>query len=163
SLLYRAAWLGSPSAVLALLNAGADPNYRGAQGLRPLHFASELADKPGGIDAITTLIRKGADVNAKNDVDQTALAAAAANGSAPAIRLLLDHRADPLIYDQDGYGPLHYAFALMAHPDGASAVRALIQAGADVNAVGTDGVTPLLRAAFRGSPAAVQLLLDAGA
>ncbi|KDQ07605.1 hypothetical protein BOTBODRAFT_85936, partial [Botryobasidium botryosum FD-172 SS1] len=92
--------------VLALLDAGADPNFRGAQGFRPLHLASELIDRPDGIDAVISLIRMGADVNAKNEFGHTALVTAAATGSPPAIHILLEHGADPLIYDQDGYGPL---------------------------------------------------------
>jgi len=44
-------------------------------------------------------------------------------------------------------------------------VEALISAGADVNELDGDGITPLLRALFSAdsSPAVVRLLLDAGA
>ncbi|KDQ17156.1 hypothetical protein BOTBODRAFT_84523, partial [Botryobasidium botryosum FD-172 SS1] len=88
---------GRASSVRFLLDRGANQTTCGKNGC----ITPQLIDKPGGIDAVATLIRKGAELNAQNDFGQTALAAAAANGSAPAIQLLLDHRADPRIYDQD--------------------------------------------------------------
>ncbi|KDQ14708.1 hypothetical protein BOTBODRAFT_82790, partial [Botryobasidium botryosum FD-172 SS1] len=143
TLLHHAAWLGSPPAVIALLIAGADPNSRGHQDFRPLHFAAELISHPCGPSAISALIRVGADVNAQNALGYTPLLVAAYSGSPPAIQLLLSAGADPTIYGMDGYGPLHYAFALMSHPDGATVITALIDSGVNVNAVGRDGMTPL--------------------
>lgn len=42
TLLNRAAWYGSPSAVKALVEAGADPNVAGREGYYPIHFTPHL-------------------------------------------------------------------------------------------------------------------------
>ncbi|KDQ17158.1 hypothetical protein BOTBODRAFT_598930 [Botryobasidium botryosum FD-172 SS1] len=162
-LLHRAAWLGCPTAVITLLKAGANPNSSGKQNFRPLHFAAELMSHQDGEIAISALINMGAKLDERNESGYTPLIVAASNGSPAAVRLLLNKGADPSIRGADGYGPLHYAFALMGRPESHGIIAALVGRGADVNAVGNDGMTPLLRAAFRGSTAAVQSLQDAGA
>lgn len=158
ALIHRAAWLGSAPAVLGLLMAGAQPNSCGRHGLRPLHFTAELMNHPNGANAINALVRLGADVNAKNAAGYTPLLIAARNGSPPAVRILLKHGADAFIPGDDGYSPLHYAFALMGHPEGKAAIEALLRLGLSVDSV-KDRLTPLLRAAFRGSTSAVHILL----
>lgn len=163
TLLDRAAWLGSPAAVMALLHAGANPNSCGRHKNRPLHFSAELIERPGGHGAISALIRAGANLNETNEFGNTPLLMAAFHGSAPAVVLLLQAGANPHICGGlNGYNPLHYAFALMAHPDGAAAVTALLENGVEANHRGHDGTTPLFRAAFHGSISAVRILRQAG-
>ena len=58
-----------------------------------------------------------------------------------------------------GTGPLHQA----AFEGRADAVRALVRAGARVNAAGAGGRTPLHEAASQGHVAAARRLLEAGA
>ena len=60
--------------------------------------------------------------------------------------------------DEAGNTPLHVA-AAEDHPD---IVRALIAAGANVNALDAGGRTPLHRANTRGRPALVDQLIEAG-
>ncbi|HEY3966845.1 MAG TPA: ankyrin repeat domain-containing protein [Planctomycetaceae bacterium] len=77
---------------------------------------------------------------------------------ADAVRLLLDHGADPNIRNEVG------ASALMWAVDDLEKTRVLLQRGADVNARSDDGRTALSIAASRsGSLAVVSILLDAGA
>ncbi|KDQ18633.1 hypothetical protein BOTBODRAFT_29017 [Botryobasidium botryosum FD-172 SS1] len=154
----RAAWLGSPAAVIALLNAGADPNSYGRHNNRPLHFAAELMAHPEGPDAIRALIKAGAQVDAMNHYGITPLLLAALQGSAPAVQLLLQAGANQHARSSSGCSPLHYSFALMGHSEGEEALRALLSAGLRPSTIGADGMTPVLRAAFHGSPSAVRLL-----
>ena len=62
---------------------------------------------------------------------------------------------------KDGWTPLHYAAAFNSNPD---VVKALISAGAKVNAKDKDGWTPLRAAAIKNSnPDVVKALISAGA
>lgn len=72
-----------PEAVAQLLRAGADPNTRGFVNPAPLMFETLGASK-AEIDMTFMLIQNGADVNKKNDSDQTLLMVAALNaGTSP--------------------------------------------------------------------------------
>ncbi|MBL0741003.1 hypothetical protein [Chryseolinea lacunae] len=72
-----------PEAVLQLLKAGADPNTRGFVNPGPLVFETVGASKEE-IDMTFLLVRNGADVNRKNDSDQTLLMVAALNAGTSA-------------------------------------------------------------------------------
>ena len=85
---------------------------------------------------------------------------AAREGSGDDVRRLL--KADPKQRDARtalGSTPLHLA---ATNPD-TSAMKALIAAGADVNARDNDGATPLHMAAYSSRPKNTQLMLEAGA
>jgi ankyrin repeat protein len=84
------------------------------------------------------------------------------------VRRLLAAGANPTAPSQDRWTPLHYA--LLAHndripnPERIDILRLLIARKADVNApAGAWKVTPLHLAIARGTPAMVQVLLEAGA
>jgi ankyrin repeat protein len=119
------------------------------------------AARRGDLDAVRTLIRDGADVDAAQGDGMTALHWAAANGHAPVVAALLEARArtDPATRI-GAYTPLH-----LASRGGHSAiVRALADAGADVHAAtSTGGATPLHFAAGAGSVEAIAAMLDRGA
>jgi len=61
-----------PEMIAVLLEAGADPNTRGFVSPGPLLFEA-IGPSKQEIDIAFLLIRKGADVNIKNDADQTLL------------------------------------------------------------------------------------------
>jgi ankyrin repeat protein len=85
---------------------------------------------------------------------------AAREGNGDDIRRLL--KADPKQREARtamGSTPLHLA---ATNPD-TSAMKALIAAGADVNARDNDGATPLHMAAYSSRPKNTQLMLEAGA
>ncbi|KDQ19810.1 hypothetical protein BOTBODRAFT_378531 [Botryobasidium botryosum FD-172 SS1] len=162
--LERAAWLGSPAAVKALLHAGADPNLPGRCGVRALHFAAELMCHPDGEETVAALLQAGAEVDARDGDEVTPLIYAAAKGSSAAVLALLNAGANPSLHDKWGCSPLHTAAHLMGDPRGYEALAALIKtAPTTLNLVNVHGQTPLRLAAVTGSPAAVRLLLDTGA
>lgn len=74
------------------------------------------------------------------------------------VRLLLAHGADATLKNNLGWTALH--FGVWASD---SVIRALIDAGADVNAQSLDGDTPLHEAVRRGAVGAAELLLKSGA
>lgn len=85
---------------------------------------------------------------------------AARAGSGDDVRRLL--KADPKVREartELGSTPLHLA---ATNPD-SSAMKALIAAGANVQARDNDGATPLHMAAYSSRAANVQILLEAGA
>lgn len=62
--------------------------------------------------SLRELLRHGADINARGDLDgATALHAAAQNGDLAIIKALLEGRADPNVVDNAGRTALHYAAA----------------------------------------------------
>ncbi|MDQ3045522.1 MAG: ankyrin repeat domain-containing protein, partial [Chloroflexota bacterium] len=95
--------------------------------------------------------------NARGD---TPLILAAYHGHADAVRLILDQpdRAVDRL-NQMGFT----ALAGASFKGDVAIVRLLIQAGADVNATGPGGKTPLMFAALTNREAAVELLLESGA
>jgi ankyrin repeat protein len=108
---------------------------------------------------VSRLLRAGADVNVKGDLDKTPLHQASANGNLPVVNELLEHGADVNAKDVDGDTPLHYACW-----NGHSAVIIeLLCQGADMEAKGYDGQTPLHYASCNGHVAIVQELVSRGA
>ncbi len=80
-------------------------------------------------------------------------------GSLPDVQKALQQHANPAQPETDGTTPLHRAVA----EDRADIVKALIAAGANVNAKNHYGVTPLVIALSNGNGATASLLLKAGA
>ena len=63
----------------------------------------------GNTSKIEKLIKKGADVNAKDENGAPVLMAAAANGQTEIVKMLLDKGADVNVKDKDGKTALMYA------------------------------------------------------
>ncbi len=111
-------------------------------------------------EAVRTLIKGGADVNAAQGDGMTALHWSARNGDLELTRLLLFAGANVKASTRlGGYTPL----LLAAQQGHAPVIAALITAGADVKASNALGTTPLMLAAASGDPQAVTMLVENGA
>jgi cytochrome c len=126
--IHDAAKEGDAAAIAAALDAGADVN-------EPDKFATPLyyAVSRQHLDAARLLIERGADVNAGPKVSGPPLKPAVAKSNVELITLLLKHGADPNVA-VGKQTALHEAVRHGCLP----CVKALVAAGADVNAPGTD-------------------------
>lgn len=148
--LVTAARLGAHEA-LALMTSASQARGFGAHGARALAWADA--------DGSRILEAAGADVDARNPFDETALIVAAAAGLVREVDRLLQLGAVVDAVTRTRRTALMAAVTSGRTP----IVRALIGAGADVHAVDADGWTPLLLAVRHGTPAMTSVLLDAGA
>jgi ankyrin repeat protein len=141
------------TAVVIALALGA---WLNAAGPAPVADAAMKRD----IDAVRTLLKNGADVNAAQGDGMTALHWAARNGDAELTQMLLFAGANVKATTRlGGYTPL-----LMAAKQGhAAVIAALLTGGADAKAANMLGTTPLMLAAASGNAQAVTTLVENGA
>lgn len=95
--LMRAALLGRPDLMEALLQAGADVSLRNGDGNNALWLAC-VSREPA---AIRALVAAGIDLNNRNDVGATCLMYAASSGRPEIVAALLAAGADPWIRNDD--------------------------------------------------------------
>ncbi len=112
----------------------------------------------GKIDAVRSLVDKGANVNAK-DSGLTVLSWASRYGTADVVRILIEKGAK--VNGKDDYGSTALTWA--AESGKTDNARVLIENGADLNVKGRNGKTALMRAAEYGYADAVRLLIEKGA
>jgi ankyrin repeat protein len=139
------------------------------------------------LEFIRALVERGANVNARLSKDapkapyaatllktdgSTPFFMATDRADIPLMRELLKLKADPLLPNADNTTPLMAAAGLgTANPleeagteaEALEAVQMLLELGADVNAVDSNGDTAMHGAAYGNFPAIVQLLADRGA
>jgi ankyrin repeat protein len=188
-----------------LIEAGANVNAVDWYGRQPLWTAVESrnrdvssatattngVDREAGLQVITMLIDKGANVNARllhfpprmgghafnmsyvPTVGETPLYRASLNNDLAVMRLLLAHKADPLLKTFNGTSPLAAAsgvgwvrgqtFVPGGYPVQLEAVKLLLELDGDVNQVNEMGLAPVHGAAFRWSDDVIAFLVDKGA
>lgn len=169
-LMLAAAHDGNSGTVKLLLDHGADVKAR--DGMQSTALVS--AASAGDFASLQMLIAKGASVNEKDMSGVTALHNAAMNGNLEAVRFLIARGADvnaaigvygpPTVKNGNialgNLTPLMMAAAF----SGPEVTKALIDAGANVNAQDIRGMTPLMFAVAtdRADVRTVRYLLDAG-
>ena len=140
--------------IVQLVKKGANVNKKSDDGMTPLHYAVG-ANK---MKAIAALIEQGADIHATDNKKQTPLHfVCIADNAVQIIPVLLKSGADIEAKDKDGATPLHCA----ALKNSVSAIDALLQAGADINAE-VRGLTALDIATKKNNAEAVELLCKSG-
>jgi uncharacterized protein len=175
--LSLAATNGSAMMIETLIAAGADPNSALPEGETVLMTAA----RTGSVAAIKALLDHGADVNAKERWQgEAALMWAASENHAAAVALLVargaivDARSSALQFPKFAFNgstmvstPMPrgaMTALLMAARQGAvDGVRALIEAGADLNLTEPDGSSALVLAIVNNHPDVAMLLLEKGA
>ena len=135
---------------------GHNVNTRGGHyGTTPLTVAA----REGHDQVVEELIREGAHVNVKDNVQLTALYYASCNGYLSIVKRLLAAGADINVRNQRGETPLMRA----AVEGKEKVVCELIRAGANVNVPDQWGWTLLMRAAWEGRDEVICELIRAGA
>lgn len=141
--------------VSLLLTNGADVNFAGPEGRRPLHNATTC----GSVLITETLLHHKADLHARTSFGKTPLHQAAAWGDGRLVELLLNNGAVLEARDNDTFTPLRDAAAT---GNGAT-IKVLLAHGAAVSVQDRYGATPLHWAAMTTNAAAAALLVDGGA
>jgi ankyrin repeat protein len=142
--------------VRLLIKQKVDPEARQADGTTALHWAAHR----NNLAIAQSLLQAGAKVNVATELGVTPLALAGENGNGDMVKAFLDAGANPNVLTVAGESPLMAA----ARSGSATAVAALLKHGADPNAAEkTRGQTALMWAVAAQQPAAVRLLLVAGA
>ena len=152
----------SAELVWACLQAGTNVNAVVEDGHTILHRAAMWAD--GEVTAL--LLQAGADVNARDDEGETPLHLAAENDNLDAVTILLEAGADVNLANATGDTPLLWAMGSpVSGGTRARLLSKLLALGADPNARGDRGVTPLYEAvtAVADGPKVIRALLAAGA
>jgi quinoprotein dehydrogenase-associated probable ABC transporter substrate-binding protein len=142
--------------VAYLLRHGAQVNSTDGEGFTPLISAI----RSGLVAVATYLVEHKADANLPDRSGWTPLLWATWGDSPALVEMLLAHHAKLDAKDNDGLTPLGIA----AQNGKAKAARALLDAGADVNApVAKGGYTPLMLASISGSNELATSLIEHGA
>ena len=142
--------------ITTLLQRGFDPNTRDPKG----QVGLTLALQAGTLKAFHALMQaRNLQVEARNAEDESPLMMAALRGHVDAVRALIARDAD---INKTGWTPLHYA-ATGTQPQQPEIIALLLEHHAFIDAASPNGTTPLMMAAFYGTPEAVKLLIEAGA
>ena len=138
-------------------------NYKGFHGATALHHV-------GTADMVELLIKRGANVNARDDEGLTPLHTyflSKFSGrypySAPeddVVKALIIHGADVNAKSNDGSTPLHWAASFWGPKE---TIKHLIDGGADINAKNSAGFTPLHKAVYMFHKEGARLLISRGA
>lgn len=142
-----------PAVVAALLQRGFDGNTRDPNGLSGLHLA--VREKSLKVAAVLVDWNK-ITVETRTASDESPLMLASLAGLVDLSKALIAKGAD---VNKTGWTPLHYAATRGQLP----VMSLLLDNYAYIDASSPNGTTPLMMAAFYGTPSAVKLLLEAGA
>lgn len=132
-----------------LINAGADINFRHANGKTALYYAITNVLISSNNDTVKLLIDFGSDINniysGKQTVLGIALCCIAVRCDVKTVKILIDAGCNVNHQDANGYSPLHISISikhLLYDPD-LSSTKLLIKSGANVNLKNTEGESPL--------------------
>ncbi len=156
-LLRKAAERGDAKEASILIQENADVNHRDENGKNPLHYA--LMNRH--LEIFEMLVAAGADVKSTYKFDYTLMNIAAYMGEAKVVSDLIKAGvsvSSPRL--KRGYTPLHSAVIGSPRED---VILMLIEAGAAVDAVDSDGYTPLHLAISSKQPETASVLIKAGA
>jgi hypothetical protein len=159
--LHVAVFFKKYDVVRALLKAGANPNALEHQRYDPLTIAAVAND----VEMVKILLAGGASArNVTSRYNGTALIAAAHLGHAEVVKLLIAAKAPLNHVNNLGWTALMESIVLgSGGANHTATLRALVEAGADVNIADRRGVTPLQHARRRGYSEMARILESAGA
>ena len=159
--LHVAVYLKRHDAARALMRLGADSNALEIDRYDIVTIAAVAND----VEMLKVALEGGASArNITSRYDGTALIAASHLGHADAVKLLVDAKAPLNHVNNLGWTALMEAIVLgNGGQNHTATLRALVEAGADVNIADRQGTTPLQHARRRGYVAMARILENAGA
>jgi ankyrin repeat protein len=159
--LHVAAYLKQAAAVRALLKAGANPNALEIDKYDIVTIAAVAND----LETLKAALEGGASAKTiTSRYDGTALIAAAHLGHAEVVRMLIEAKAPLNHVNNLGWTALMEAIVLgNGDAKHTATVKALVDAGCDVNIADRQNITPLQHARRRGYVEMARLLENAGA
>jgi ankyrin repeat protein len=149
----EAVMAGNPGSIDRLENRGADPMTRNVRGDTPLHIAVAMERS----DMVNQLLRMGVSIHARNTRNRTPFQIALSVSGRMVSTLLTKDRIN--IPDDFGNSALHVALQEKAQ---ANIIRIIIDQGCRLNAVDSNGYTPLRLAVEMRSWETAKLLADSG-
>ena len=150
--LHRASQLGSSAIVKFLCESKA--NITCPYGRRVTGTALHLASDSGDLESVSFLLGAGAEVDAKDENDNTPLVWAVKRGHVDVVNWLLAHKADPNRVLQNKTTALHHAASM-----GEDIVGLLLSSKADVNVLSDSKSSPIHYAAKSGNEVVLRSLL----
>jgi ankyrin repeat protein len=157
--MVEAASRGDVGAVDAEIQAGADVNYVGTDGISPLLWVMVEARRRGDLKGLERLLKAGANPNYRDEKRKASAMALAAGGDRPRIlELLLKYKGDPDLIGPAGEPLLHIAAGEFRREN----IDLLLQYGADINIHEGNGSTAAHVAARLGRFDLVAYLLEKG-
>ena len=135
---------------------GVSTNLADDDGNTALHGAIAL----GKLDTLKWLLNQpDIAINQRNNANETALMFAAIRCDHAAAKALIERGA---AINHTGWAPLHYAASCKAS-NATDLVHLMLEHHAYIDAESPNGTTPLMMAAYYGTPEATKLLLEEGA
>jgi ankyrin repeat protein len=150
---FKAVQMDDEATVASLLSRGFDGNTRDPKGNHALY----LAAREKSLKVANVLLQwSKIDPEVRTASDESPLMIAALNGHEDLVKTLI---AKGAAVNKTGWTALHYA-ATRGHTE---IIKLLLDKYAYIDAESPNGTTPLMMAAFYGTPSAVKLLLESGA
>ena len=146
--------LGDLDQAKAWLDAGLPPDFMGSR----IGSGLMIGAWEGNIDMMRLFISRGADINRMNGNGETAIILAAWRGQLEAVKWLVD-RGARINAPPRQWSPLHYAVFAGHRP----VVDYLMEQGADINALSTNGSSVLMMAIYEGREELARMLIEKGA
>ena len=146
--------LGRLDKARAWLDAGLSPDFEG----KMIGTGLMIGAWEGNIPLMELFLSRGADINKVNALGEQAILLAAWKGRIEAVRWLVE-RGAKINREGKQWAALHYS-TFAGHE---AIVSFLLERGADVNALSTNGSTPLMMAAREGRESIADRLLASGA
>ncbi|WP_424245836.1 ankyrin repeat protein [Elusimicrobium posterum] len=134
--------------VKLLVEAGADVNAVNKHDKETALITAAGLQTGNNAHITQYLISQGADVNARDDFNMTALHKAACNHYEGKVKALLQNNADVNIKDNNGKTALHFALSCGIEEQTPNVIQMLIAKGANVNAKDNLAMTPLMYASI---------------
>ncbi|XP_072774452.1 ankyrin repeat domain-containing protein 16 isoform X3 [Taeniopygia guttata] len=154
SLLHHAARLGRRDVLEFLIQEiGMDMEVANGDYKRPIHEAASM----GHQECVSFLLERGASVDCLKKADWTPLMMACTRKNLGVIKTLVEHGANPLLRNKDGWNCFHIA-SREGHPQVLQYLLDVSPSCWDTES--TTGRTPLHTAALHGCSQVVELLLE---